>query len=646
VQNLKEEKNTPSIRSSKFFLTIPNLDDKDIDSALNQGEPSYRLLLSKLSEREGDLLRGISWSYEGHYGNGNTPSVLVKTPSEKEESPSILGEMPSENSSEFLESTSLPYQNKHHIHLYLEYTKQVRLKNNHFDYLGKHGHLVPVSERKTTPQYQYEARLNTFSQYVQQRKVLSLVSYLGKETKLVYTNLQYTHYQKKILSLKEGITLKEIISGKKKEKEYLSKKNKRMGMYAVEEAHLDLIKDELSLFLSNQLASKNLFNLFFRNTDLTSSKTNFLKIIDRDPIFSIIAREYHVAGKSAYLEESLKKGRELRSFFQVSTNPLNDVKRMHLEGEKGEALVKKQGYELFKEITEIYKNLFEIVTKLFRYRKIRERKKESIEGSSSRVERKNNYMIYSEKNMVGKTSFVKFLAGFFSTYSMPQSTSNLANWENWRDDLVKWEEPDFEYFTIGYLACFLQNDETKVGSVKVYKKDFPIMVCLSNDSLRETLKKKYDSRNRKDLEKSYRKIETRMKEINLGLTVQKYVLELFPLIFFLQKIFYLTLIEGFKTNRLSVSKSTILKMMEEDFDYYLELGDSETSEEKLKREYLEKLMNLLENKKQKTLEEKTRIVEEILKRNSDKSLDQIWEETCFLKRDLLKIFKILNIKEI
>jgi len=383
-------------------------------------------------------------------------------------------------------------------------------------------------------------------------------------------------------------------------------------------------KSTRSLYLAQQLNDFDFFKAYFRETE-EKIENEELRYLDRDPIFKKILIQCSIKGKIASREvffrelgqRSLKgilKERELRQkLYELEKDPLKVNEGIKLRS--GLAAMRNSRWANYKanEIRELFRRekdqnisevkvqmgkVFEIVRRLLKYR-IKRYKRNKVGNknfSEVRIERDNNFIIYSRKRKVGKTTFLNTLSNSFSTFKMPTRTTNLTNWADWRDDIISWDELCFKTFKFNHLLQFLQGTELLVGGIDVPKKDYPIIIGTSNKDLEVLFKESYKKGN---WEEDRASLDTRIKMIDLEVLSELGIsINLFSISKFIERIFLCQTAIGIVTGELKESKNEFIKELKTIL-YFMqdEEGGSEDETIGLKRKinFLEEVISILAN---------------------------------------------------
>ena len=383
-------------------------------------------------------------------------------------------------------------------------------------------------------------------------------------------------------------------------------------------------KSTRSLYLAQQLKDFDFFKAYFRETE-EKIENEELRYLDRDPIFKKILIQCSIKGKIASREvffrelgqRSLKgilKERELRQkLYELEKDPLKVNEGIKLRS--GLAAMRNSRWANYKanEIRELFRRekdqnisevkvqmgkIFEIVRRLLKYR-IKRYKRNKVGNknfSEIRIERDNNFIIYSRKRKVGKTTFLNALSNSFSTFKMPTRTTNLTNWADWRDDIISWDEISFKTFRFNHLLQFLQGTELLVGGIDVPKKDYPIIIGTSNKDLEVLFKESYKKGN---WEEDRASLDTRIKMIDLEVLSELGIsINLFSISKFIERVFLCQTAIGIVTGELKESKNEFIKELKTIL-YFMqdEEGGSEDETLGLKRKitFLEEVISILAN---------------------------------------------------
>jgi len=517
-------------KGKNWFLTIPKI-TKEKNETLGKDENSIRRLIRILLDKE-VAVKEILVSIER--GNNNIGYIgEAITALESIENSSESAKKGLELIKDSLDEL-LPY----HLHIFITYQKIKNFYYSHFDYLGKHGDLTTFNQLED--QKLTSLRSNGPIK-IRKRTFLMAVEYMGKESGTVYTNISLevstiTYFKKR------NITLRNIENEKESGVGYHKQRAKFKGIDLEKRTKKERGKEIISLYLAKKLENEDIAASYFREVSVEPNSDE-IRYLDRDPVFKKILMFCTIAGKKAASQQFLNSYTERNTrLFKPGMGPLeteslalNNSRWSSYDSEKVKDLyLTNKRVELLTTVKKVYTQVFNLLKKLFYYRLIREL--QNTEGGTPESRRDNNFYI-SGTAKTGKTKILKLLTGYFSTLTMPPTAGNIDNWENWRDDLISWNEVTFKNFAPNYLKGFLEGCDVLIGSRKLYKEDYPVVIATSNETLEEKLKKDYG----KESAQLLGPLKTRFTEINLDciLIETNIQLTLFSLLEYFDKLLFI-----------------------------------------------------------------------------------------------------------
>jgi len=577
--NKIEEKRNRVGKSNKWFLTIPSI-HSDNPGELGCDESAIRKLLSTFLSFEGEEVRILLVVERGTIKGATIAEAVSGSESIK-----IVPE----------EGNNVP-ESVHHFHIYVEYPSVKQLYNKHFDYLGKHGHLVPYVKLDTIESAFIKPGFKEIKEenYKKREKnaFFIMFQYLSKETKIVFTTIKTSERSLKLNKFirEKNIMLKNIEESKAIGREIASQNLKVGGFNKMREAKREVEKSVRSAYLAEKLLDFNFFRTYLGNYN--SESPNTIQLVLLDPIFKELLLHYQIKGKKAAsatffreVEQRDRKWKEKQrslkeKIYQIYDDPVKAKQRIVLEGglaamrnsrwanyKAGEVkeLFKAEGITAIRVAVSQFRTLFKLIYNLLDYRNLRTHNNLEPQYIDHQIVRDNNFIIYSESRKVGKTTFLATLCKYFSTFKMPTRTSNLTNWADWRDDIISWDEVCFKTFEFNSLLQFLQGSELLVGGIDVPKRDHPVIIGTTNKTVEGLFKESYKKGNWNEDKAS---LDTRIEVINLEFPVNAIsvghmpTIKLFSISEFIERVFLCQIAIGIVSKELKESRSSFIKELE------------------------------------------------------------------------------------